>query len=186
MVAILEIKYCSACGALVELRTPADDNRPRHICAACSTIHYQNPKLVIGAIPEWEDGRILLCRRAIEPRYGLWTLPAGFMENGESAPDAAIRETLEEASARIDIGELYSMYSLPYIDQVHLLFRAKLLDLDFAAGEESLEVALFEEKDIPWDGLAFRPVHLTLQHYFSDRKTGAFQLRVGSLEPSAR
>ncbi len=180
------MKYCSACGAPLELRTPADDNRPRHVCTICSIIHYQNPKLVIGAIPEWEDGRILLCRRAIEPRYGLWTLPAGFMENGETTTDAALRETLEEASARIAIAELYSMYSLPYIDQVHLLFRAKLLDLDFAPGVESLEVELFEEKDIPWDELAFRPVRFTLQHYFDDRKKGAFQLHIGSLEPPAR
>jgi ADP-ribose pyrophosphatase YjhB (NUDIX family) len=186
MVAILEMNFCSACGAPVELRTPADDNRPRHVCTACATVHYQNPKLVIGSIPEWEDGRILLCRRAIEPRHGLWTLPAGFMENGESATEAAARETLEEASARIEIGDLYSVYSLPYIDQVHLLFRAGLLDLDFAPGVESLEVELFEERDIPWDELAFRPVRFTLEHYFADRRKGDFQLRIGSLESAQR
>lgn len=180
------MKFCSACGAPVELRQPPDDNRPRHVCTLCATIHYQNPKLIVGAIPEWEDGRILLCRRAIEPRHGLWTLPAGFMENGETTAEAAMRETLEEANARIAIGELYSMYNLPYINQVQLLFRSRLVDLEFSPGTESLEVELFEEQDIPWDELAFRPVRLTLQHYFADRKTGNFQFRIGNLEPPVR
>ncbi len=178
------MRYCSECGAPVEFRLPPDDNRPRHVCTVCAAIHYQNPKLVVGAIPEWEDGRILLCRRSIEPRHGLWTLPAGFMENGETTTEAAIRETLEEANARIAIGELFSMYNLSYISQVHLLFRARLLDLGFSPGTESLEVRLFEEQDIPWDEIAFRPVRLTLQHYFTDRKTGNFQFRIGNLEPS--
>ncbi|MBI3902165.1 MAG: NUDIX hydrolase [Nitrosomonadales bacterium] len=169
------MKFCSECGAPVELRYPPDDNRERHVCTACATIHYQNPKLVIGAIPEWEDGRILLCRRAIEPRHGLWTLPAGFMENNETTAEAAARETLEEANARVAIGELYSMYNLPYISQVYLLFRARLLDLNFSPGTESLEVELFAEQDIPWDELAFRPVLYTLQHYFADRKAGHFK-----------
>lgn len=180
------MRYCSECGAPVELRLPPDDNRPRHVCTVCSTIHYQNPKLVIGAIPEWEDGRILLCRRSIEPRCGLWTLPAGFMENGETTTEAAMRETLEEANARIAIGELYSMYNLSYINQVHLLFRARLLDLDFSPGAESLEVELFEEQDIPWDEIAFRPVCFTLRHYYADRKTGNFQFRIGNLEAPVR
>ena len=180
------MKYCSECGAPVELRLPLDDNRPRYVCTACSTIHYQNPKLVIGALPEWEDGRILLCRRSIEPRHGLWTLPAGFMENGETTTEAAARETLEEANARIAIGDLYSMYNLPDINQVHLLFRARLLDLDFFPGAESLEVELFEEQDIPWDKIAFRPVRFTLQHYFADRKAGDFQFRIGDLQLQVR
>jgi ADP-ribose pyrophosphatase YjhB (NUDIX family) len=186
MVADIEVRYCCACGAPVELRLPPDDNRPRHVCTTCATIHYQNPKLIVGAIPEWEDGRILLCRRAIEPRHGLWTLPAGFMENGETTAAAAARETLEEANARVAIGDLYSMYNLPYIDQVHLLFRAKLLDLDFSPGVESLEVELFKEQDIPWDELAFRPVRYTLQHYFSDRIAGNFRFRIEDLEAAAR
>ncbi len=168
------MKYCPECGAPVELRLPQDDNRERHVCTVCATIHYHNPKLIVGAIPEWEDGRILLCRRAIEPRHGLWTLPAGFMENGETTAEAAARETLEEANARVDITHLYSMYNLPYINQVHLLFRARLLDLDFSPGVESLDVALFEERDIPWDTLAFRPVKYTLQRFFSDRRSGSF------------
>ena len=144
---------CGQRGAAVELRRPDDDNRLRHICISCGTIHYQNPNMVIGSIPEWED-KILLCRRAIEPRHGLWTLPGGFMENGETTTEAAIRETLEEANARIEIGDLFSMYSLPFINQVHLLFRAQLLDLDFSPGSESLEVRLFTENEIPWDEIA--------------------------------
>jgi ADP-ribose pyrophosphatase YjhB (NUDIX family) len=180
-VAILEINYCPSCGAAVELRCPDDDNRPRHICTACGTIHYQNPNMVIGAIPEWED-KILLCRRAIEPRHGLWALPGGFMENGESTTEAAIRETLEEANARIEIGDLYSMYSLPYINQVHLLFRARLLDLDFGPGPESLEVRLFAENEIPWDEIAFRPIKYSLEHYFTDRRKNHFSFHIGTLE----
>ena len=175
------MKFCSECGSPVELKIPADDNRPRHVCALCTTIHYQNPKLVIGSIPQWEDGRILLCRRAIEPRHGLWTLPAGFMENGETTTEAAIRETLEEANARIALGDLYSMVNLPDINQVHLLFRATLLDLDFSPGAESLEVELFEEHDIPWDEIAFRPVSMTLKQYFADRMNNNFQLHIGDL-----
>ena len=177
------MKFCPECGSTVAVRIPSDDNRPRHVCTSCATIHYHNPKLVIGAIPEWEDSRILLCRRAIEPRHGLWTLPAGFMENGETTTAAAIRETLEEANARIQLGELYSMINLPHINQVHLLFRARLLDLDFSPGTESLEVQLFAERDVPWEKLAFRPVHLSLKNYFNDRKNGTFQFRIGDLTP---
>jgi ADP-ribose pyrophosphatase YjhB (NUDIX family) len=181
-VAILEMKFCSACGAAVELRVPDDDSRPRHICIACGIIHYQNPRLIVGSLPVWQD-KVLLCRRAIEPRYGFWTLPGGFMENGESTGAAAIRETLEEANARIEIGELYSMYSLPYIDQVHLLFLARLLDLDFFPGTESLEVKLFSEAEIPWDEIAFRPIRYSLEHYFAERKNGTFSFHSGELVP---
>ena len=181
MVAILEMNFCSTCGAPVELLIPPDDNRLRHVCTACTTIHYQNPNLVIGTIPEWEDGRILMCRRAIEPRHGLWTLPAGFMENGETTTEAAIRETVEEANANILLGELYSMYNLPYINQVHLLFRAQLLDLDFSPGAESLQVELFEEQDVPWDEIAFRPVSMSLRHYFADRNSGNFRFHIGDI-----
>lgn len=177
------MKFCPECGAPVELRIPEDDHRERHVCPACGAIHYLNPKLIVGAIPEWEDGRILLCRRAIEPRHGLWTLPAGFMENDETTLEGAARETLEEANARVEIGDLYAVYNLPHINQVQMLFRAKLLDLDFSPGVESLEVELFEEQQIPWDELAFRPVKYTLEHYFADRKAGQFVFRMTSLEP---
>jgi len=177
------MRFCPECGAPVELRIPEDDHRERHICTACATIHYYNPKLIVGAIPEWKDGRILLCRRAIEPRHGLWTLPAGFMENDETTQEGAARETLEEANARVEIGELYALYNLPYINQVQLLFRARLLDLDFSPGVESLEVELFAEDDIPWEELAFRPVRFTLQRYFEERRSGNFQFKISSLEP---
>lgn len=138
--------------------------------------------MIVGAIPEWE-GKILLCRRAIEPRHGLWTLPAGFMENGETTDEAAARETLEEANAQVDIGELYTLYNVPHIDQVHLLFRATLKNTDFFPGVETLEVRLFTERDIPWDTLAFRAVRFTLQHYFADRSKGTFRFRTGDIPP---
>jgi len=175
------MKFCPECGATVELRQPPDDSRERHVCTACATIHYQNPKMIVGTIPEWEDGRILLCRRAIAPRQGLWTLPAGFMENGETTPEGAARETQEEAHALVQIGDLYSMYNIPYINQVYLLFRARLLNLDFSPGVESLEVALFAEHEIPWDTLAFRAVSMTLKDYFADRQTGHYPLHIGDL-----
>src|SRR5690606_11589469 len=138
----MPIRYCNLCGSSLTLRVPAADDRARHICDACGHIHYQNPRIVVCALPCFED-KVLMCKRAIEPRYGLWTLPGGFMENGESTLDAAVRETLEEANARIRIDELYSLYNVIHINQVHLFFRAKLLDLDFSAGIESLEVGLF-------------------------------------------
>lgn len=176
------MKFCPDCGAPVELRIPEDDHRERYVCPACGAIHYINPKLIVGAIPEWEDGRILLCRRAIEPRHGLWTLPAGFMENDETTPEGAARETLEEANARVEVGDLYAVYNIPHINQVQMLFRARLLDLDFSPGVESLEVELFGEHEIPWDELAFRPVTYTLEHYFADRKAGQFVFRMTSLD----
>lgn len=179
------MKYCSRCGGPVELRVPPDDNRMRHVCTVCGEVHYQNPKLIVGAMPEWQ-GQILLCRRAIEPRHGLWTLPAGFMENGETATEAAARETLEEANARIAVDDLYSMYSVPYINQVHLMFRAKLLDLDFGPGQESLEVRLFSEAEIPWNEIAFRPVRFSLEHYFAERQSGTFSFHIGELSPPAQ
>jgi len=175
---LIDMKFCSLCGCTVDLLVPPNDNRARHVCRSCGEIHYQNPKLIVGAIPEWQD-KILLCRRAIEPRLGLWTLPAGFMENGETTTEAAARETLEEANAHIDIGDLYTMFNLPYINQVHLLFRATLENLEFSPGVESLEVRLFSEQEIPWDTLAFRPVRFSLQHFFSDRKKGTFKFRSG-------
>ncbi len=174
------MNYCSECGAKVELLIPARDDRPRHVCGDCGTIHYRNPKIVVGCIPEWED-RILLCRRAIEPRYGLWTLPAGFMEMGETCQQGVARETLEEAQARVEVGELYSLFNLPHIDQVYLLFRSRLLDLDFGPGEESLEVGLFAESEVPWSVIAFPVVKETLELYFDDRSKGILGLRSGDI-----
>jgi ADP-ribose pyrophosphatase YjhB (NUDIX family) len=176
------MKFCSTCGSdRVQFRVPDGDTLPRHVCDACGTIHYLNPKVVVGCLPEWQD-KVLLCRRAIEPRYGLWTLPAGFLENGETVPGGAERETLEEAKARVEIGNLYTMISLPHINQVYMIFRARLLDLDFGPGEESLDVRLFAEEEIPWSALAFRTIHRTLTQYYADRKGGAFSLHVSTIE----
>ena len=176
------MNYCSKCGARVELKVPQGDSLPRHLCMACGEIHYLNPKLVVGCVAEWQ-GKILLCRRAIEPRYGLWTLPAGFMENGESTAQAAKRETLEEAGARVQIVNLFSLVNLPHINQVHLFYRARLLDKNICSGVESLETELISEGDIPWKHLAFRSVELCLKAYIADRRSGEFQLHEDDLDP---
>lgn len=174
------MNFCSACGHRVELLVPPGDNRPRFCCANCGAIHYENPKMVLGTIPAWED-RVLLCRRAIEPRHGYWTLPAGFMENGETTDQGAERETQEEAGARVEMGELFSMLDVPHVQQVHMFYRARLLDLDFAPGTESLEVKLFSERDVPWQDLAFRTVSQTLRWYFEDYRRGSFALHTGAI-----
>jgi ADP-ribose pyrophosphatase YjhB (NUDIX family) len=167
------MKFCSNCAAPLVRRVPPGDTLPRWVCDACGEIHYQNPKLVVGAIPE-HDGRLLLCRRAIEPRYGYWTLPAGFMENDETPGQAALRETLEEAGARIELGAPFSMISIPRVNQVHLFYLARLATLEFKPGEESLEVALVEEARVPWQEIAFRTVGITLKRWFADRAAGRF------------
>lgn len=168
------MKFCSQCGAQsIVWQVPAGDNRPRHVCAECNEIYYQNPKIVAGAIPEWEN-KVLLCKRAIAPRYGYWTLPAGFMENDETTPEAAERETLEEANARVEILSLYTVLNIPHTNQVYMMFRSRLLDLDFGPGSESLEVALFEEQEIPWAELAFPTITQTLKLYFEDRRRAQF------------
>jgi ADP-ribose pyrophosphatase YjhB (NUDIX family) len=179
------IKYCNSCAAPVTHRIPDGDTLNRAVCDACGTIQYENPKIVVGSVPVKGD-RILLCRRAIEPRYGLWTLPAGFMENEETAAEGAIREALEEARARIEIEELYTVFSVPHISQVHMMFRARLLNDDFGAGTESLEVKLVTAAEIPWDDLAFTVVRRTLQHYLEDRERGVFVPRFGDLRSPAR
>ncbi len=174
------MNYCSECGAKVEHRIPEGDNRVRQVCDHCDTIHYQNPKIVAGCIPEWEQ-KILLCRRAIEPRHGLWTLPAGFMENGETTLAAAERETYEEALAKLTSVQFYAMYSLPHINQVYMMYRGELVDGQAAPGSESLEVQLFAEADIPWNELAFPVMNETLELYFADRRAGLFPVRTGDL-----
>ena len=176
------MNYCTQCGTHVELRIPEGDSHLRHVCPQCGEIHYQNPKVIVGCIAEWEQ-RILLCRRAIEPCYGLWTLPAGFMENGESTTQAALRETYEEACARVSIERLFALINIPHISQVHLFYRARLLDTNFGAGEESLETQLFAEDEIPWHELAFSSVDQCLKAYFGDRRTGRFEFHETTLAP---
>ena len=185
------MKFCSHCGSsALEFRIPDGDTLPRHVCAQCGTIHYQNPKVVVGCLPEWE-GQVLLCKRAIEPRLGLWTLPAGFLENNETLATGAQRETLEEANARVEIGPLYTLINLPNISQIYVMFRARLLDLDFGPGSESLDVRLYREEDVPWEQLAFRTIARTLRNHYLDRKLGAFPVHVStitrrhSVEPTA-
>jgi ADP-ribose pyrophosphatase YjhB (NUDIX family) len=176
------MNFCSNCGARVVLRIPQGDSLPRYVCDACNTIHYENPKMIVGCVAEWE-GKILLCRRAIEPRYGLWTVPAGFLENGETTAAGALRETLEEANARVELHGLYALFNIPHIAQVYMLFRGTLLDLDFRPGAETLETQLFEETEIPWKEVAFATVRNTLTHYFNDRKRGHFGFHMGTIEP---
>jgi ADP-ribose pyrophosphatase YjhB (NUDIX family) len=176
--------YCRNCGARVVEKVPSGDDRTRFVCEACATIHYQNPKIVAGCIPEW-DGRLLLCRRAIEPRLGLWTLPAGFMENLESTEQAAARETWEEARARVSNMALYGVFSIPHISQVYMMFRARLQADEYAPGPESLEVRLFEEHEIPWDELAFPVIRLTLEKYFQDIRGDGFQVHVEDINRHA-
>ena len=174
------MKFCSNCGGHVTRKVPPGDNRQRYVCESCDSIHYQNPRIVAGCLAEW-DGKVLLCRRSIEPRRGLWTLPAGFMENGETTQEAAIRETLEEANARVDVTGLYTLINLPHVNQVYLMFHSRLTDLDFSAGEESLEVGLFKESEIPWDELAFQTIHHTLRFYFEDRKANQVGFHTGDI-----
>jgi ADP-ribose pyrophosphatase YjhB (NUDIX family) len=174
------MKFCNQCGAGIIREIPAGDNRLRYVCVSCQVIHYQNPNIVAGCIPEYE-GKVLMCKRAIEPRYGYWTLPAGFMELEETSLEAALRETLEEANARVNVLELYAVFNLKHVGQVYMMYRSQLLDLDFSAGEESLEVKLFTESEIPWDEIAFTTIKQTLKFYFQDRRNEKFHLHTGDI-----
>ncbi len=174
------MNFCSTCGEPVVLEVPSGDNRPRHVCGDCGAIHYLNPKMVVGAIPEWR-GLVLLCRRAIEPRFGYWTLPAGFLEQGETMEEGARREAHEEANANLAIEALYTIFSIPHIDQIHTYFRSRLLDREFHPGEESLEVRLFRGEEVPWDELAFPVVHKTLELWLDERRSGRFRTHTGDI-----
>ena len=167
------IRHCRVCGAAAEYRVPADDNRERATCTACGEIHYENPLNVVGTVPVWGD-QVLLCRRNIEPRHGMWTLPAGFMELGESTADGALRETIEEAGAKVEMQGLFSVLNVVRVGQVHLFYRARMLDTSLDPGPESIEARLFREDEIPWDLLAFRTVRQTLELFFEDRRRGSF------------
>jgi ADP-ribose pyrophosphatase YjhB (NUDIX family) len=172
------MKYCSTCGGKVARKTPAGDHRLRWVCASCGTVHYQNPKIVVGCVPE-RDGKILLCKRAIEPRYGFWTVPAGFMELGETLEEGAARETREEACAEVRIGHLFASVDVIEAGQVHLFFTATLTD-GFAAGEETQEVSLYARDEIPWAEIAFLSGRFALEKYLQDdgRNNGVHLHRV--------
>ena len=175
------MKFCSTCGAAVAQKIPEGDHLPRFVCESCGTIHYENPRIIAGCVPEWQ-GKILLCKRAIEPRLGYWTLPAGFMENGEALQDAAARESMEEALARVEIGSLLAIVNVLRAHQVHIMFRARLLNTDFGAGPESLEVKLYDESEIPWPEIAFLSVGFALRRYFEDRRAGRESLHYSDID----
>src|SRR5262245_50494952 len=172
--------YCSVCGKPVSKKIPPGDNLLRFVCESCQTIHYHNPKIVAGCIPRWED-HILLCRRAIEPKYGLWTFPAGFMEIGESIEQAALRETVEEARADVILITLHSVLSLPHIGQVYIVFVGNMKTKQFEPGTESLDVKLFHPSDIPWDSIAFPVVEEALRRYVDDLAKGELTVHVASV-----
>jgi len=174
------MKYCSNCGVTVIKIIPEGDDRLRFVCESCNTIHYDNPRVIVGCVPEYE-GKILLCKRAIAPREGWWTLPAGFMEDGETSVQGAARETWEEARARVCDQQLYRLFDIPNINQLYMFYRAVVVDGLYGVGPESTEVALFSEEEIPWREIAFPVVHHALKEYFSDRKTNHFPVRVSSI-----
>ncbi|MDT7515354.1 NUDIX hydrolase [Rhodoferax mekongensis] len=168
------IKHCKECGSAVEYRVPDDgDTKPRAVCPACHTIHYENPLNVVGTVPHWGD-KILLCKRNIEPRFGKWTLPAGFMELNETTAEGAARETDEEAGAQFELEGLFSLLNVARVGQVHMFYRARLTSDQFNPGTETIEARLFSEEEIPWDEIAFRTVKETLEHYFADRRSGHY------------
>jgi 8-oxo-dGTP pyrophosphatase MutT (NUDIX family) len=174
------MKFCSDCGSPLTFATPPGDDRGRFLCPACGAIHYQNPRVVAGCIPEFED-QILLCRRAIDPCYGKWTLPAGYLENGETVSACAERETHEETGARV--GELapYRMFNICHINQIYFMFRGRVVDVGAGPGKESLEVKLCREAEVPWEQIAFRVIAETLHAYFRDRRLGAFPFSIGDI-----
>ena len=174
------MKYCAQCGETVVRKIPEDDNRERDVCPSCGSIFYSNPKVVCGCVLEWQ-GEILLCKRAINPRYGMWTLPAGFMENNETTAEAAAREAVEEANSHCDNLQLFALYNLPRISQVFIMYHGTLRDGEATAGDESLEVKLFKQGEIPWDELAFPVVVESLKRYFEDRKKAAIQIHIADI-----
>ncbi|WP_445116396.1 NUDIX hydrolase [Acinetobacter sp. WZC-1] len=174
------MSFCTTCGHITIEQMPLGDHRIRQVCPNCGTIHYINPKVICGALALWEN-KVLLCRRAIEPRYGLWTLPAGYMELNETMEQGAARETREEAEAEVHIEQLYCMYNIPRIGQIYVLFKSDIIDGQFGAGEETIESRLFEEHEIPWNELAFPSVERTLRHYFEDRRNNCYPLHLETL-----
>lgn len=174
------IQHCRVCGQRTAYRVPDGDNRERAVCSACGEVHYENPLNVVGTLPVW-GAQVLLCRRNIEPRFGLWTLPAGFMELGETAAQGALRETDEEAGAHIELQQLFTLLNVVRVGQVHFFYLARMLDMHLAPGPETIEARLFDEADVPWEELAFRTVRTTLEHFFADRRRGRFELHTGDI-----
>ena len=179
------MKFCTHCGSSVILQIPAGDDRERFVCSSCAFIHYSNPRVIVGCLPV-HDGKVLLCKRAIEPRKNFWTLPAGFMENGETTVQGAARETWEEARARVSNIDLYRVFDVPYISQIYMFYRCDLDNGEHDAGPESLDTCLYAEGDVPWDEIAFPVVSETLREYFSDAVQGHFPVRVSAIDHRPR
>ncbi|MCB1842904.1 MAG: NUDIX hydrolase [Halioglobus sp.] len=177
------MKFCTSCGNRVLLQIPEGDDRERFVCGSCEIIHYTNPRVIVGCLPVYE-GRVLLCRRAIEPRRNYWTLPAGFMENGETTLQGAARETWEEARARVSNLDLYRIFDVPHISQVYMFYRCDVENGEYGVGPESLETGLYTKDEIPWDRIAFPVVRETLNAYFSDAESGRFPVQVATVDLS--
>jgi len=177
----MKINFCQSCGGVVENKIPPGDNTLRDVCTRCGFIHYKNPTIVVGSIPIWEDS-VLLCKRDIEPCRGLWTLPAGYLENAETVEEGAVRETLEETRARVDLIAPYRLFNITFVNQVYIMFRANLVNQEFGPTKESSEVKLFRQEEIPWDKLAFRVIHETLLHFFKDRENNVYPFSMGTIE----
>ncbi len=175
------MNFCSNCGHKVVFKAVEGDSIPRYVCDNCETIHYQNPKVITGALPIWED-KVLLCKRGISPRTGFWNVPGGYMENGESVEDGAVREVREETLSAVKIIGLHTLYSIPKINQVYMHFLADLQDLNFGPTIESLEVRLFTEEEIPWKEIAFTSSSFTIKKYFEDRRNGVRQVHTGKFQ----
>ena len=174
------MNYCSICSGKVILKVPEGDNRERYVCTNCGAIHYSNPNVVVGTLPTFED-KILLCKRAIEPRKGLWTLPAGFLEMGETLQEGALRETKEETNSTVKIDDIYFMFDIPQIGQFYVLYKASIEENSYSPTTESLEVELFSYDEIPWDELAFPFVPIALEQFYEDLNEGYFPLRIREL-----
>ncbi|WP_200769549.1 NUDIX hydrolase [Fontimonas thermophila] len=181
-----EIRYCNVCGQPVEFRIPPGDHLPRHVCTRCGHVQYRNPKVIVGVIPEWGDGRVLMCRRNIEPRLGLWTFPAGFMEQGETSAAGAAREAREESRAEVEVGPLLMVINVPYVSQVYMIHRGRLLSPHFGPTPESSEVVLMAESEIPWDKIAFPTIWHGLRAFFEDRRRGVWTTHVLDLTQRPR
>ncbi|MCR9104580.1 MAG: NUDIX hydrolase [Gammaproteobacteria bacterium] len=177
------MKFCTSCGDRVVLTIPQGDDRERHVCTRCEVIHYVNPRVIVGCLPVYQ-GKVLLCKRAIEPRKNYWTLPAGFMENGETTQQGAARETWEEARARVSNLDLYRIFDVPHISQVYMFYRCDIDDGAFGVGPESTETDLYTEQDIPWSEIAFPVVHETLKAYFRDVRQDAYPVQVATIDLS--
>lgn len=176
----MAINFCHCCGAPMEEKIPLDDDHLRAVCTQCPHVHYENPKMVVGCIPVFQD-QILLCQRNIEPRKGKWTLPAGYLENQETVQEGALRETLEETRARVRIMGPYRLFNIVFVDQIYLMFRAELTTQEFGPTSESIQVRLFKEAEIPWDDIAFEVIRQTLMDFFQDRNQGAYPFKIKDL-----